>query len=57
MPNRYISYRDTNYFNSLFCDYIEGSDDLKSFYNNKPTLESFKSQILSKKKILKRRID
>ena len=49
MSNRYISYRDTNYFNSLFCDYIEGSNDLRTFYNNKPNLESFKSQILLKK--------
>ena len=54
MSNRYISYRDTNYFNSLFCDYIDGSDDLRSFYNNKPNLESFKSQILSKKENLKK---
>ena len=53
MSNRYISYRDTNYFNSLFCDYVEGSDDLRSFYNNKPNLESFKSQILLKKENFK----
>ena len=54
MSNRYISYRDTNYFNSLFCDYIEGSDDLRPFYNNKPSLESFKNQILSKKENFKK---
>ena len=53
MSNRYISYRDTNYFNSLFCDYIEGSNDLRTFYNNKPNLESFKSQILLKKENFK----
>ena len=54
MSNRYISYRDTNYFNSLFCDYIEGADDLRPFYNNKPSLESFKNQILSKKENFKK---
>ena len=54
MSNRYISYRDTNYFNSLFCDYIEGADDLTPFYNNKPSLESFNNQILSKKENFKK---
>ena len=54
MSNRYISYRDTNYFNSLFCDYIEGADDLRPFYNNKPSLESFNNQILSKKENFKK---
>jgi len=54
MSNSYISYRDTNYFNSLFCDYIDGSDDLRSLYNHKPILENFKSQIFSKKENFKK---
>ncbi|MDC1493003.1 bacillithiol biosynthesis cysteine-adding enzyme BshC [Flavobacteriaceae bacterium] len=53
MPNTNISYRDTNYFNSLFCDYIEGSDHLSPFYNNKPNIDNFKNQILSKKENFK----
>ena len=49
MPNKHIAYKDTNYFNSLFCDYIDNSQNIKNLYNNRPTIESFKSQIISKK--------
>ena len=49
MSNKHITYKDTNYFNSLFCDYIDNSQNIKNLYNNRPTIESFKNQIISKK--------
>jgi bacillithiol biosynthesis cysteine-adding enzyme BshC len=49
MPNKHIAYKDTNYFNSLFCDYIDNSQKIKNLYGNKPNIESFKNQIISKK--------
>ena len=49
MPNKHIAYKDTNYFNSLFCDYIDNSKAVRNLYNNKPNIESFKNQITSKK--------
>ena len=48
MPNKHIAYKDTNYFNSLFCDYIDNSKAIRNLYNNKPSIEGFKDQITSK---------
>ncbi|MCB0383423.1 MAG: bacillithiol biosynthesis cysteine-adding enzyme BshC [Psychroserpens sp.] len=48
MPTDYISFRDTNYFSSLICDYLDEKDALKPFYNRFPKLENFKAQIEEK---------
>ncbi|MFT5847915.1 MAG: bacillithiol biosynthesis cysteine-adding enzyme BshC [Psychroserpens sp.] len=48
MPTDCIKFRDTNYFSSLICDYLDQKDDLKSFYNRFPRLENFKAQIEEK---------
>ena len=45
MPTDYIPFKDTNYFSSLICDYLDEKEDLKPFYNRFPTLENFKNQI------------
>lgn len=48
MPTHYIPFRDTNYFSSLICDYLDEKEDLKPFYNRFPTLDNFKQQIEEK---------
>ena len=48
MPTDCISFRETNYFSSLICDYLDEKDDLKPFYNRFPKLEAFKAQIEEK---------
>ena len=48
MPTDYIPFRETNYFSSLICDYLDENNDLKSFYNRFPKLENFKAQIEEK---------
>ena len=48
MPTDCISFRDTNYFSSLICDYLDESEQIKPFYNRFPKLESFKAQIEEK---------
>ena len=45
MPTDCITFRDTNYFSSLICDYLDENPDLKPFYNRFPNLENFKPQI------------
>jgi bacillithiol biosynthesis cysteine-adding enzyme BshC len=45
MPTDCIPFRETNYFSSLICDYLDEKDDLKSFYNRFPKLENFKAQL------------
>ena len=45
MPSDCISFRETNYFSSLICDYLDENPDLKPFYNRFPKLDNFKSQI------------
>jgi bacillithiol biosynthesis cysteine-adding enzyme BshC len=44
-----IPFRETNYFSSLICDYLDENNDLKSFYNRFPKLENFKAQIEEKR--------
>ena len=44
-----ISFRDTNYFSSLICDYLDEKEALKQFYNRFPNIENFKEQIQEKK--------
>ena len=48
MPADSIPFRETHYFSSLICDYLDEKDDLKSFYNRYPHLENFKAQIEEK---------
>lgn len=48
MPTQYIPFKDTNYFSSLICDYLDENEDLKPFYNRFPTLENFEAQIQEK---------
>ncbi|MCX7547588.1 bacillithiol biosynthesis cysteine-adding enzyme BshC [Xanthomarina sp. F1114] len=49
MPTDCISFKDTNYFSSLICDYLEEKDTLKPFYNKFPNLKNFQTQIAEKK--------
>lgn len=44
-----IPFKDTNYFSSLICDYLDEKSDLKPFYNRFPKLENFKAQIDAKR--------
>jgi len=44
-----IPFRNTGYFSSLICDYLEENKNLRSFYNRYPTLPNFKEQIQEKK--------
>lgn len=48
MPTDYIPFKDTNYFSSLICDYLDQNEDLKPFYNRFPKLENFEAQIEEK---------
>src|SRR5690606_26019495 len=48
MPTDYIPFKDTNYFSSLICDYLDENEDLKPFYNRFPKLENFEAQIEEK---------
>ena len=49
MPSDCIPFRDTNYFSSLICDYLDQKSELHPFYNRFPTLENFGDQIREKK--------
>ncbi|MGJ8593331.1 MAG: bacillithiol biosynthesis cysteine-adding enzyme BshC [Aquaticitalea sp.] len=48
MPSEYIPFKDTNYFSSLICNYLDEEPHLKPFYNRFPTLKNFKDQIEEK---------
>lgn len=48
MPSDCLSFRDTTYFSSLICDYLDEHPHLKPFYHRFPTLENFKLQIEEK---------
>lgn len=50
MPTDCIPFRNTHYFSSLICDYLDEKEHLKPFYHRFPTLENFKSQIEEKQK-------
>lgn len=54
MPSDCISFRDTNYFSSLICDYLDEKDSLKSFYNRFPNANNFKYQIEEKRESFKK---
>ncbi|MBQ4820283.1 bacillithiol biosynthesis cysteine-adding enzyme BshC [Aquimarina sp. MMG016] len=48
MPSDCIPFKETNYFSSLICDYLEEKVELQPFYNRFPKLENFKAQIEEK---------
>ena len=48
MPSDCIPFRDTGYFSSLICDYLDEKDDVRSFYHRFPQLNNFKAQIEEK---------
>lgn len=48
MPSDCIPFRDTNYFSSLICDYLDQKSELQPFYNRFPELENFEDQIQEK---------
>ena len=50
MPTDCIAFRDTNYFSSLICDYLDEKPELKAFYHRFPHIENFKDQIEEKAK-------
>ena len=43
-----VDYKDTRQFSSLFLDYINGKDQLREFYGERPEVNSFKDQIAKK---------
>ena len=43
-----IPYRDTGYFSSLICDYLDQHKDVRPLYNRFPKLEEFAAQIKEK---------
>lgn len=45
----YLSYDKTGSFSSLVLDYLNGSDELKTFYQHPPTIEGIKAAILKRK--------
>ncbi len=48
MPTDCISFKQTGYFSSLICDYLDEKPELQAFYNRFPKLENFKAQIEEK---------
>jgi len=45
MPQYCIPFRETNYFSSLICDYLDEDKGVKQFYNRYPNIKNFKAQI------------
>jgi len=43
-----IPFKETTYFSSTICDYLEEKDNLKPFYNRFPNLKNFKEQLKEK---------
>ncbi|MFK2819831.1 bacillithiol biosynthesis cysteine-adding enzyme BshC [Flavobacteriaceae sp. LMIT009] len=48
MPTYTIPFRETNYFSSLICDYLDEREELKNLYNRFPSIENFNAQIQEK---------
>ena len=44
-----INYKETSFFSSLFCDYINNKSELEELYNLYPSIKNFKKQIEQKK--------
>lgn len=45
MQAKYISYQQTHSFSSVVLDYIDGKDNLESFYKYSPTIEGFEQAV------------
>lgn len=43
-----LPFKETGYFSRLICDYLDGKEELKPFYNRFPTLGNFQEQIAEK---------
>ncbi|WP_340074705.1 bacillithiol biosynthesis cysteine-adding enzyme BshC [Leptobacterium sp. I13] len=43
-----IPFKETGYFSTLICDYIDANNSLRHFYNRYPSIENFKAQITEK---------
>ncbi len=50
MPSECLSFRDTNYFSSLICNYLDQENALKQLYNRFPTKANFLPQLKEKQK-------
>ncbi|MCK0157568.1 bacillithiol biosynthesis cysteine-adding enzyme BshC [Cellulophaga sp. F20128] len=48
MKIKHIPYKNTGYFSSLMCDYLDQKKELNPFYHRFPNLENFKEQIAEK---------
>ncbi|WP_242085353.1 bacillithiol biosynthesis cysteine-adding enzyme BshC [Aestuariivivens sediminis] len=48
MQKDYIPFKDTGYFSSIICDYLDKKSNLTSFYNHFPNVDNFKKQIREK---------
>ncbi|CAM1340295.1 bacillithiol biosynthesis cysteine-adding enzyme BshC [Tenacibaculum amylolyticum] len=46
----YIPFKETGFFSTMMCNYLEKSDTLEHFYGNYPNIEGFKKQINEKQK-------
>ncbi|MFD2565411.1 bacillithiol biosynthesis cysteine-adding enzyme BshC [Aquimarina rubra] len=50
MPSDCIPFRETNYFSSFICDYLDEKPELREFYHRFPKLDNFKDQLLEKQR-------
>lgn len=48
MPTDCISYKDTGFYSSFICDYLDEKKEINQFYNRFPHIENFASQIKEK---------
>ncbi len=48
MQSKKIEHRTTGFSNRLISDYIDGTRDLKKFYNRKPNIDNFFKQLKEK---------
>ncbi|WP_299261248.1 bacillithiol biosynthesis cysteine-adding enzyme BshC [uncultured Aquimarina sp.] len=48
MPSDCIPFKETNYFSSFICDYLDEKPELKEFYHRFPKLDNFKDQLQEK---------
>lgn len=48
MPNTTLSFKETGYFSSVICDYLEQKKTIRPFYNRYPSISGFKAQMEEK---------
>jgi bacillithiol biosynthesis cysteine-adding enzyme BshC len=49
MQAKYIPYQQTHAFSSVVLDYIDGKDDLETFYKYSPNIKGFKKAVTDRK--------